>query len=113
MSPAKPETVKRAKKMPAGSRFVMGPAGRLRMRLFAARARAARSRLVAGDARLVHVVDLLGIEELAGVAQVHLVSHEDVEEIGVDVAVLLHAPEDRERIGEGLARLVGAVAGGE
>src|SRR5450432_4828117 len=83
------------------------------MRLFAAGARTADSRLVAWDALLVHVVDLLGIEELAGVAQVHLVSNEDVEEVGVDVAVFLHAPEDRERIGKRLAGLVWAIPGGE
>src|SRR6476646_2444051 len=47
------------------------------------------SGLVAGDGGLVDLVDLLGVEEFARVAQVHLVAHEDVEEVRVDVPAFL------------------------
>src|SRR5690349_16736448 len=73
---------------------------------------ACRSGLVAGDLALVHVIDLLRVEEFARVAQVHLLAHEHVEKIGVDVSALLHAPEDAERFGERLARLVRPVLRG-
>src|SRR5437879_7657801 len=49
---------------------------------------AARSGRVAGDARLVHLVDLLLVEEHLGVAPVHLAPHEDVEQVRIDVVVL-------------------------
>ena len=52
---------------------------------------AAGSGFVTRDAALVHLVDLLGIEEFARVLQVHLLAHEDVEEIGVDMPVTSYA----------------------
>src|SRR5688572_4984101 len=55
-----------------------------------------RSGLVARDLALVHLVDLLLVEEHLGVAAVDLLAHEDVEEVRVDVVVELHAPEDLE-----------------
>src|SRR5436189_4654068 len=117
MRPAKPEMVNRAKKMPTGMRFVMGSgrfvmeSGRFPSARRAEKAGIVPSGLVARDERLVDLVDLLGVEELARVAQVHPVADEDVEEVRVDVAVLLEPAEDAERFGEGLAGLVGAVLG--
>src|ERR1700686_1513325 len=115
MRPAKPEMVNSAKKMPTGSRVVIErcSSSELRMRFSAGGARTEPSRLVAGDAGVVDCVDLLGIEELARVAQVDLVAHEDVEEIGIDVPVLLHAAEDPEGFRERLAGLVGPILRGE
>src|SRR5262245_38452848 len=72
-----------------------------------------RSGPVAGDARLVDLVDLLRVEEHLGVALVDLALDEHVEQVRVDVAVLLHAAEDLKRLGQRLALLVGTVLGGE
>src|SRR5688500_15095199 len=97
MSPAKPETVNRAKKMLTGSLVVIV--------LFVGEAKAGLG-AVSRDPCLVDLVDLFGVEEFLGVAQVDLLAHEDVEELRVDVAAFLHAPEDGERLGQGLALLV-------
>src|ERR1700681_3869469 len=97
MRPAKPEMVNKAKKMPTGSRVVIERcSSEFRMRFSAGGARTEPSRLVARDGGVVDFVDLLGIEELARVAQVDLVADEDVEEIGIDVPVFLHPAEDPE-----------------
>ena len=45
---------------------------------------------VAGDLRLVDVVDLLLVEEHLGVAAIDLLAHENVEQVGVHVAAQAH-----------------------
>src|SRR5262249_28108635 len=66
-------------------------------------------RYVARDPGDVHIVVLVGVQELLGVGLVDLLPHENVEEIRVDVAVELEFSEYGQRLGQRLALLVGSV----
>src|SRR5512135_274327 len=112
MRPANPETVNSAKKTPTGMRFVM-EGERTGLRIAPVEARSVPLDGKSGDPREIHLVDLLGIEELPRVAQVDAIRHEDVKQVRVDVAVLLELAEDGEGFRQRLAGLVGPVLGGE
>ena len=62
--------------------------------------RSSSPRLIAGERRFVHFIDLIGIEKLLRIAQIHLLAHKYIEEIGIDVSVGL----GRNRVMHGLAR---------
>src|SRR3989304_5512282 len=67
---------------------------------------------IARNLRLVHLVDLLLVEEQLGVTPVDLLAHEHIEQVRIDVPVQPESAEYFQRFGQRLALLVGPVPGG-